>query len=226
MNLEARKCPSCGASPKNKLNCEYCGSLFVRFEELGLDTEDILEPNPGLDPKKSFGSFGGFAFNGLQEALSKNLSLQTEHKGFMVTNVCIKDETADQKKQGFLKKLFSPIDPDTIIQVVQANGLQDATGQNKKMSFPGIAIHLPFIKTNGDWFNESPDGQVPLSSFEQMEESVLFTSVEEDQDLLSKTLDFGNDSTGAAYLVSKLLIEFFGVSKTAQINAPTEDYDP
>jgi len=93
MNAEVIRCPSCGANPQNHINCEYCGSLFVRYEEIGLSTDNILKPD---------GNFGGFAFDGLKEALEENLSLQKE-ESFIITDLSLKIETSDKEEESFFK---------------------------------------------------------------------------------------------------------------------------
>ena len=37
MEANVIKCPNCGASSTNHTNCEYCGSLLVRFVDKGID---------------------------------------------------------------------------------------------------------------------------------------------------------------------------------------------
>lgn len=226
--MEVTRCPSCGASTTNFINCEYCGSLFVRYSRVGLNVDEIFKPNPDTadvsidqDLKKPFGNFGGFAFGGLKEAFDKNLSLQKQGT-FIVTDVFIDEDSKQNNKQGFIKKLFSkPASKPIIIQVVESTGV----GFFDNPSFPGLAVHIPFVKgDNGDFSNAQLDGDIPLSKFEKMKESVLFETREADNDIIDKIIDFGNDSRGAAYLVSKLLIEFFNISKIKKIKTTTTDY--
>lgn len=62
-------CPNCGANPQNHNNCEYCGSLLVRF----------ADKNIPLNEEK-YGS-KAFTFEGLKEALTKNLEEQARTSG-------------------------------------------------------------------------------------------------------------------------------------------------
>ena len=227
--MEVTRCPSCGASTTNFINCEYCGSLFVRYSHAGLNADEIFKPNPDTadvsidqDLKKPFGNFGGFAFGGLKEAFDKNLSLQKQDT-FIVTDVFIDEDSKQNNKQGFIKKLFSkPASNPIIIQIVESTGM----GYFDNPSFPGLAIHIPFMKgDNGEFSNETGLGDdIPLSKFEKMKESVLFETRDASDDCIDKIIDFGNDSRGAAYLVSKLLVEFFGISKIKKIKTTTTDY--
>ena len=222
MNAEVIKCPSCGASHQNHINCEYCGSLFVRYEEIGLSTDNILKPN---------GNFGGFAFDGLEKALEENLSLQKE-ESFIVTDICFELEIPDKKEKSFFKGLFGIKEekPKPILQIIQSSAVESYFDQNTP-SLPGVAIHIPFVRDGtGEHFNvrdgtgEHHDVKNPLSRFEQMEESKLFTIIIRDH-VKDYCVDFGNDATGAAYLISKILIEFFGLSSTSSLNAFTSDYN-
>ena len=61
------QCSNCGASITNSLNCEYCGSLLIRFEAQNIPL-DILKY--GKD---------GFAFPGLEDALKTNIELQKKY---------------------------------------------------------------------------------------------------------------------------------------------------
>ena len=67
------QCPNCGASIKNSLNCEYCGSLLIRFEAQNIPLNLVKY---GKD---------GFSFPGLEDALKRNIELQKKHPG---VNTC------------------------------------------------------------------------------------------------------------------------------------------
>ena len=60
-------CPSCGASSHDLHNCEYCGSLLVRFAEKGIDVSDYRHDS--------------FKFKGIEEALLNNLEEQARSSG-------------------------------------------------------------------------------------------------------------------------------------------------
>lgn len=54
MTIKTVKCPNCGSSATNLQNCEFCGSLFVRFPILNLETEKYIQDNliySGLEEK-------------------------------------------------------------------------------------------------------------------------------------------------------------------------------
>lgn len=72
MELKAISCPNCGANTTNHQNCEYCGSLLVRFidEKIEIDNEWYGKEAPVI--------------NGLIDNLKQNLQLQESHPGVMV----------------------------------------------------------------------------------------------------------------------------------------------
>lgn len=65
----ALRCPNCGASATNHQNCEYCGSLLVRF----IDKQIVLDEN-------KYGS-KSFKLKGLENALRRNLEEQERTYG-------------------------------------------------------------------------------------------------------------------------------------------------
>ncbi len=69
MEAQAIKCPNCGANATNHQNCEYCGSLLVRF----IDKQIALDEN----------KYGGKSvkLKGLEAALRRNLEEQERTYG-------------------------------------------------------------------------------------------------------------------------------------------------
>ena len=66
MELKSLVCPHCGANTTNMQNCEYCGSLLVRFVDKGIDISNTSYNN------------GDNIFPGLLTELRNNLTLQLE----------------------------------------------------------------------------------------------------------------------------------------------------
>ena len=66
MEEKTLRCPNCGANATNHDNCEYCGSLLVRFVEKGIDLS-----------KTSYTS-NAEVFPGLIKELEQNLALQKQ----------------------------------------------------------------------------------------------------------------------------------------------------
>ena len=217
MNIELLKCPSCGASAKNHINCEYCGSLFVRFEEFS-ETKALVENI--IDPE---GKVSEFIFPGLINQIEVNLSLQKEKEGLYVTDIQKKGEGE------CLIQICSTLNSNYASWAdIQPEGVTDS---------PGVSIHLPFAEGGNAQ-------QEPI--FKQMPESKLFRlnveSFEEEKggfsSFFSRTtsivswneyiLDFGADSEGAAYIVSKILLHLnmYGiiVTKTSELEITTTEF--
>jgi hypothetical protein len=68
------RCPNCGANATNHQNCEFCGSLLVRFVEKGIDlSKTTYMSNAQVYP-------------GLIDHLRYNLQLQRQNPGAVVTS--------------------------------------------------------------------------------------------------------------------------------------------
>ncbi len=93
--MKTIQCPSCGAVATNMKNCEFCGSLFVRYPDLNISSNNLISDK---------GQFNGFIFPGLKDQLQKNLSSQNE-LNFFVTEVVMENQV--------------------LIQVVASNGVGD-----------------------------------------------------------------------------------------------------
>lgn len=77
--MKTIQCPSCGAAAKNLKNCEFCGSLFVRAEQVGYDVSKLFMDNE-ID----------IVFNGLKEAIDENILNQSKYiniSGQVGTNI-------------------------------------------------------------------------------------------------------------------------------------------
>ena len=73
--LKSYTCPNCGANTTNADNCEYCGSLLVRFVEKGIDLS-----------KTSYLS-NTEVFPGLIKELKQNLAMQEQGDESTVTDI-------------------------------------------------------------------------------------------------------------------------------------------
>ena len=69
------KCPNCGANATNHTNCEYCGSLLVRFAAAGVDLSKTTYTNDSA-------TFPRFA-----DELRKNLQLQEGNFEIVATDL-------------------------------------------------------------------------------------------------------------------------------------------
>ena len=75
MEERTLRCPNCGANATNHDNCEYCGSLLVRFVEKGIN----LSQTPYQD--------NGKVFPGLINELKQNLALQRQGNEAVATDI-------------------------------------------------------------------------------------------------------------------------------------------
>ena len=75
-------CPNCGANTTNSQNCDYCGSLLVRFVEKKIN----LSQTTYLDNTQ--------VLPGLIKHLEQNLLMQ-ENGGAPVTDICWEDEEGE-----------------------------------------------------------------------------------------------------------------------------------
>lgn len=204
MELKTYVCPNCGANTTNAQNCEYCGSLLVRFVEKGIDLSHTSYLNNNA------------VFPGLVEELKRNLKLQSENpKKWVSTDLN--------------KKVDNRSDSLCIM-----NGLSWGDGTVSPEfdgSKKGLCIAMSFstymdFTDDPDFkdYNDEMDAQ--LTKFRQLDSFPLFTGHNGTyKDGYGRSLygreyaiNFGEDAEGAARLVSEILIKVNGWS-------PTEPYD-
>jgi hypothetical protein len=180
--MKTIQCPSCGAQATNLRNCEFCGSLFVRYEQNNLELATLFD--------NEF-KFIGFVYPGLENELRNNLDIQT-NSSFIVTDILYKNEV--------------------LLQIVQTTGLDNLLG-NVPKSYPGLAVHVPFTE----------DRELEYNRFVNLPEHKLFHSTYS-EGIHDFTIDFGNDSKGAAYLASLYLQKQEGLSENVMLTYSTSDY--
>lgn len=197
--IKTYTCPNCGAQITNTRNCEYCGSLLVRFAVHGIDVTKTEYMNDD------------YVFPGLKEELEKNLKLQKEHPGMPVAT--------DIRKESSDGNMISI----SIMRTGRSVWMDD-TPVELESGERGLRIDLDFVKANDSSigckeFNDRMDSE--LSKFKKLDSFPLFTShyshsinpVDETERYgYQYALDFGEDVEGAARLVSEILIKVYGVS--------------
>ena len=197
--IKTYTCPNCGAQITNTRNCEYCGSLLVRFAVHGIDVTKTEYMNDD------------YVFPGLKEELEKNLKLQKEHPGMPVVT--------DIRKKSSDGNMIS-------ISIISTGRLRwmDHTPVELESGEGGLLIDLDFVKGNDSSiackeFNDRMDSE--LSKFKKLDSFPLFTShyCQNFIDDFGKesygyqyAIDFGEDAIGAARLVSEILTRVEGVS--------------
>ena len=196
--IKTYTCPNCGAQITNTRNCEYCGSLLVRFAVHGIDVTKTEYMNDD------------YVFPGLKEELEKNLKLQKEHPGRAVATD-IHKKFSDGHMLGI-----------SILNCNKSVWLDD-TLMDLESSESGLRIDIDFCKYVNDSsaykeFNDRQDSE--LRKFKKLDSFPLFTShynqnyiTDGDENYgYEYAIDFGEDAEGAARLVSEILTKVYGVS--------------
>jgi hypothetical protein len=81
--MQKVQCPSCGAAATNLLNCEFCGSLFVRYQAYSINTDNLFN---------ECNEFIGFSYAGIQYHLKENIENQKAGKKY-ITEITASDHT-------------------------------------------------------------------------------------------------------------------------------------
>lgn len=201
MDLKTIICPNCGANTTNPKNCEYCGSLLVRFADKGIDLSQTSYLNndeviPGLIPE-----------------LKKNLRLQEEKPDLSVaTDIYI---VKDKCVVGFsvLRTGYAGWKDHQLIELGEGNnGLIIAVGFDT------------FIDDIHPEFNRDMEAQ--LRRFRNLNSYGLFTqhtstvidSNGHQRYYREYAIDFGQDVEGAARLISEIMIKVNGCSNDTDID--------
>lgn len=201
MELKTYVCPNCGANTTDLRNCEYCGSLLVRFVERGIDVKSI-----------SYLNSNDWVLPGLIENLKKNLQLQLDNpKGTVVqTDICGGQVSIS---------VFSPAD-----KMWKWRDGTEIVGLNS--TDRGLIITLAFFDCRTPYgfrpllYRRKLEKQDEYkTNFHSLESFPLFLSHESKESSLDSTftytefaIDFGNDAEGAARLISNILLKVYGLS--------------
>lgn len=202
--LKSYVCPNCGANTTNAQNCEYCGSLLVRFVEKGIDLSHTSYLNNDA------------VFPGLVEELKRNLKLQSENPAEWVSTDLSKLVEWEDKEGEYINIMSD---------LIWADGTASPEfSKGKKQLCIGFSfenfIDFPELKE----YNARVDAR--LVKFRQLDSFPLFTAHNctiEDEDGFSRyvreyAINFGEDAEGAARLVSEILVKVYGWS-------PKDPYD-
>lgn len=196
--LKTYVCPNCGANTTNTQNCEYCGSLLVRFVEKGIDLSQTSYTNNDA------------IFPGLIEELRRNLKLQEENPNIGVATDLFKVKDNGECECINIMNGFSWGD----------NTVSPEFNVGKKQFC--IAMNFSTL-TDVDSYKEYNDKQdAYLAKFRLLDSFPLFTPhnctfVDEwgkSRYGREYAINFGTDVEGAARLVSEILIKIQGWSLT------------
>lgn len=176
-------CPNCGANTRNYHNCEYCGSLLVRFVS---QNKTIDEQRYGKEAKP---------IPGLEDELKKNLSLQkTCGDGFAISTVPF--ITTRNNVSYVFGQITSP-------------HVRLRSGEMLNMSSAaeeyGLVYCIPFQTKSLDTAIAAEEKR-RLANFKALDCFFLFEP-QQMADGVRYTIDFGQDYESAARIISNNLRE-------------------
>lgn len=221
MELTAICCPNCGANTTNHQNCEYCGSLFVRYRDLGIK----------FDKQKYEDQIVG-----LEAALRDNLSAQHSTNGINHITTFISCDNP-----GFAVQVMNPKamrdmvyftlqgSLDTYVLHTRPRISVDSNENSLMVCFRFIEMPKSWTKFDSVANNENETMAKMHSRFKTMDEYQLFKYVEEplytagnikNCKYHSYYIDFGNDYKGAAAIISQYVMRVLGIYnlKRLQVN--------
>ena len=196
-NLVTLTCPNCGAAATNHKNCEFCGSLLVRFVDKGIELAQTNYTNDLI------------MLPGLLNALQQNIGIQKENPNLMVVTDVYKEVSLGQKYIGKSSVL--------------ASVLKHLATQDGKQFFPEIDIndgeqHLMvafvFDRHGGIAQTQAHDRFKKLKSFE------LFTCRKKGS-VYEYAIDFGEDAEGAARILSEAIHAVHKINYGTQLDYKT-----
>ena len=206
MDANVIKCPNCGASSTNHTNCEYCGSLLVRFVDKGID----LSTTSYLTNDK--------VYEGLIDALQQNLDRQELSDSAIETGIFYKSSPTvklSRKRHGVAtvfrsgSTTWSDGDPiklgdknrGLVIKFsfdihAERNDVSDERIEKQHQEFRALGAFPLFTPHTGIYMRPGSS-----SRFRSQEYAI----------------DFGQDVEGAARLISEVLSKVYGIPEDAQL---------
>ena len=206
MEAKVIKCPNCGASSTNHTNCEYCGSLLVRFVDKGID----LSTTSYLTNDK--------VYAGLIDALKQNLDRQELSDSAVETGIFYKSSPTvklSRKRHGvatvFRSGSTTWSDGDPIKIGDKNRGLVikfsfDIHAEENDVSDERIERQHQEFKALGSFPLFTPHTGIYM----RPGSSSRFRSQE-------YAIDFGQDVEGAARLISEVLSKVYGIPEDTQL---------
>ena len=213
MEANVIKCPNCGASSSNHTNCEYCGSLLVRFVDKGIDlsTTSYLTND--------------FVYDGVIDALKQNLERQELNPGKQVTtDICYKSSPTvklSRKRHG-------------VAIVGRTGSAHWNDGDNIKLGEGemGLVIKFSFdVVADG----EDAGGDRIQSQYEKFQKIISLPLFTHHTGIYMRpgssnryrcreyAIDFGQDYEGAARLISEVLDKVYEIPHDGKLACLAED---
>lgn len=206
MEMNVIKCPNCGASSTNHTNCEYCGSLLVRFVDKGID----LSTTSYLTNDK--------VYAGLIDALKQNLDRQELSDSAVETGIFYKSSPTvklSRKRHGVAtvfrsgSTTWSDGDPiklgdknrGLVIKFsfdihAERNDVSDERIEKQHQEFRALGSFPLFTSHSGIYMRPGSRGRFRSQEY---------------------AIDFGQDVEGAARLISEVLSKVYGIPEDAQL---------
>lgn len=206
MEANVIKCPNCGASSSNHTNCEYCGSLLVRFVDKGID----LSTTSYLTNDK--------VYAGLIDALKQNLDRQELSDSAVETSICYKSSPTvklSRKRHG-------------VATVFRSGSTTWSDGDPIKLGDKNRGLVIKFSFDIHAEENDVSDERIERrhQEFKSLGSFPLFTSHSgiymrpgSSSRFRSQeyAIDFGQDVEGAGRLISEVLSKVYGIPEDAQL---------
>ena len=169
-------CPNCGANTSNYHNCEYCGSLLVRY---AAEHKTVDEKTFGKDAPE---------IAGLREELEKNLTFQKIKKVDDAVMTTITEPSGDMVQ---------------IINTADCNLGTDTANPFQNSDEVGITLRVTF-EIRDDNVDVAEQEKARLRWFKQQDFFFLFTPQNHAKGVYYY-IDFGRDAGNAAKLISSMI---------------------
>lgn len=192
--LKSYVCPNCGANTTNAQNCDYCGSLLVRFVERNID----LSGTSYLNNDK--------VIPGLIKHLEQNLLAQKTGRD-VITDIYFKNERGEYDSIFVLPQGIASWKEGAPVYI---GGSDD-----------GLLIVVSFLECLNSGYDEfNKNGKLSEQKFKQLPCSHLFTPhagfYTQENGLKIKiseyAINFGHDPEGAARIISEFFAKVYGIS--------------
>lgn len=201
------KCPNCGANATNHQNCEYCGSLLVRFVDKGINLSNTSYMSDSE------------VFPGLIQHLQQNLKMQENTNESVATDIY-----RQIGKNGYYSDGF-------VMSILQTGKCSWIDGQSITLGEgnQGLCVCILFYtyrNCKSDSYEKDYNifSSKILNRFEKLDCFPLFTPHTSYNDSLLRceyAIDFGKDVEGAARLISEVMRKVFLIPLTEKIEIST-----
>lgn len=224
---EQNLCPSCGAPSNNRTNCEYCGSMLVRFNQLGL----------AFDPNR----YGAQAdtFNGLKDVLRQHLEEQertngmnhiTTHISSNILPISLDVDNPRAARDSVVLNVEQFLtNPTSNLSDVYTYPKTDYQGNEQSLVITLYFYEFNSMQVNFDngvaQFNNYQ--RMQHEKFKQFREFPLFNHYEDKMKneyglggmgkVHTYSLDFGKDFEGAAEVITQYLMHMYDISSVEGI---------